>query len=118
MKKRIIVIIALIIGIGFLALKCWPESKTDDNHAVVIAKLSNGTEKKAFSENGIDVYEKAFRNKMKIHLEKGESVRITFICDECDDEQEEYVEESKNLLFKCNCPDRKKECAAVEIKME
>lgn len=122
MKKRIIVIIVLVIGIGigFLFIKkdSLEAAKVDDNHAILVVETSSGKIEKIYSVNGIDSKEQAFNTKMQVTLKKGETADVTFVCDECDDEQADRIKQPGIYTFKCKCPGTKKERACVLFQEE
>ena len=120
MKKRIIVIILLVVGIGFLFIKksLLSSPKVDDNHAVLMVETSTGERKRIYSVNGIDSKEQAFNKKMQVTLKKGETADITFVCDECEDEQVDRIKQPGIYTFKCKCPGTKKERVCVLFQEE
>lgn len=55
---------------------------------------------------------------MQVTLKKGETADVTFVCDECDDEQADRIKQPGIYTFKCKCPGTKKERACVLFQEE
>lgn len=117
MRKRIIVIIVLLLGIGFLVEKELFRNKRDDNHAILTIEV-RGKERKIYSENGIDSNEKMFKNKKKILLKEGETANFTFKCDECGYSKEESISSPGLVIIKCDCKGTKQEKVCVLVEKE
>lgn len=125
MKKIIMTAITTML-IGIMLMGCSNPFRKDDKHATVSMTTSDGQAYVFQSVNGsnatVSGKELALRNgKINFNLKTGETVHITFKCDECGNEQEFDIDNAWSDVISCDCPEKinkdgnAREYAAIEV---
>lgn len=125
MRKIIMVVLATML-IGMMLTGCSNPLRKDDKHATVSMTTADGQAYVFQSVNGsnatVSGKELALTNyKVNLNLKTGETVHITFKCDECGNDQEFDIDQPWADVISCDCPEKinkegnAKEYAAIEV---
>ena len=125
MKRMLKTIVTMMIMVVALT-GCSNSSRKDDTNATVSMTTADGQAYVFQSVNGsnatVSGKELALTNyKVNLNLKTGETVHITFKCDECGNDQEFDIDQPWADVISCDCPEKinkegnAKEYAAIEV---
>ena len=111
---RNIVVIVLVIATLSIALEACKEREAatpqmaDPNHATLEVALPNGRTEQKQSYNGSGTKsgeELCSENPVKVRMKYGDTIDITFRCDDCDKLLESEIDVAGTYYLCCNCPE-------------